>query len=95
MFRHAACRIDAADVRACREAYMAKAGDFLLPPHYAQHSHTWVPVALGIRICSLCGVEHVCFRGECEEVIYSFPKSPLFSSPLFSGLMRHFGVGCE
>ena len=74
---------------------MAKAGDFLLPPHYAQHTHTWVPVALGIRICSLCGVEHVCFRGECEEVIYSFPKSPLFSSPLFSGLMRHFGVGCE
>ena len=75
MFRHAACRIDAADVRACREAYMAKAGDVLLPPHYAQYSHTWVPVALGIRICSLCGVEHVCFRGECEEVSAAFPKA--------------------
>ena len=44
-------------------------GNFLLPPHYAQHKHAWVPVAMGVRLCALCGAEHVCFRGECEEVM--------------------------
>ena len=50
-------------------------GNFLLPPHYAQHKHAWVPVAMGVRLCALCGAEHVCFRGECEEVCSSYSKS--------------------
>ena len=69
MFRHAMCRISDVDVRRLREEYLIQNGDFLLPRDYAQHAHTWVGVAMGVRICKLCGAEHVCFRGECEVCV--------------------------
>ena len=67
MFRHALCRIDDAHVAALRTRFVAQNGDFLLPRDYANHPHQWVAIAMGVRLCRLCGAEHVCFRGQCEE----------------------------
>ena len=46
---------------------MVKMGDFLLPPNYGGHEHRWAYVTTGVQFCSLCGAEHVCFRGNCPE----------------------------
>lgn len=74
MFRHALCRIDETQVATLRSRFIAQNGDFLLPRNYADHPHKWMAVAMGVRLCRLCGAEHVCFRGQCE-VPAAIPKT--------------------
>ena len=64
--RSAACSV-AGDVLA-RYAPLYEAlhaHGFLLPRGYGGHAHRWVELDTGYCLCSLCGAEHVCFRGEC------------------------------
>jgi rubrerythrin len=48
--------------------YTAVKGDFLVPPHYAGHTHAWVQLDAGLCLCEVCGAEHMCFQGECPTV---------------------------
>ena len=68
MFRQSMCRISDSEVRNLKARFVKEHGHFVLPIDYAGHVHTFQAVATGIQICSLCGAEHVCFRGNCPEV---------------------------
>ena len=55
-------------LNAYKQLYVAIKGDFLVPPHYPGHEHTWVALDAGMSICTVCGAEHVCFQGHCPMV---------------------------
>lgn len=54
---------------ALKQAYVSLKGDFLLPEHYSSsHQHDWLALDTGYCICTLCGLDHVCFQGHCPDV---------------------------
>lgn len=54
---------------ALKQTYVALKGDFLLPEHYASsHKHEWLALDTGYCVCTLCGLDHVCFQGQCPDV---------------------------
>lgn len=65
MARCTQCSVSAEVLRHYRPLYEQIRGPFLLPPNYPGHEHRWVELDMGYCVCSLCGHEHVCFRGEC------------------------------
>ena len=67
MFRHSMCRISDSEVKDLKAKYITQHGQFVLPIGYAGHAHTFCSVTTGVQLCTLCGAEHVCFRGQCPE----------------------------
>lgn len=68
MFRHSMCHISDSEVKNLKTQYVALHGQFVLPMGYEGHTHTFKPLAAGVQLCTLCGAEHICFRGNCPEV---------------------------
>ena len=62
------CSVSEWVLRHYRPLYERLKGPFLLPPGFPGHAHAWVQLDVGYCVCSMCGVEHVCFRGECPVV---------------------------
>jgi hypothetical protein len=59
------CRVSDDVLTHYKPLYERIKGPFLLPPNFPGHTHVWVQLDTGYCICSLCGHDHVCFRGEC------------------------------
>lgn len=52
-----------------KKGYVSIKGDFLLPPEYSVgHAHKWITLDAGYCICQHCGLDHVCFQGNCPVV---------------------------
>ena len=56
------------EVKDLKAKFVAQHGQFVLPLGYNGHTHVFQPVATGVQLCTLCGAEHVCFRGNCPDV---------------------------
>lgn len=65
MARCTACSVSPEVLQHYRPLYEQIRGAFMLPPNYPGHAHRWVELDTGYCVCSLCGHEHVCFRGDC------------------------------
>ena len=65
MSKRAPCRVSDTVLTQYRPLYERLRGGFLLPRGYPGHEHAWVQLDTGYCVCSLCGEEHICFRGEC------------------------------